>query len=375
MLFFLGHCDLRILCQTPAKAEFTMGMPASGREYLSLVAKSTYAFPEAKDAEPVHAAEQRDLVMADEYSGDPGYSATVWETDFALRKPRCDVIANAAAYAPNGQPTDRVRVGIRVGQMVKQFDVVGSREWRALGPSLTSTRPHPFTKMAFSYDTAFGGVEKTDPDDPMPPAYDSNPVGLGFAAVRDLEKLIGQPLPNTEDPDHPVLSPFDNHQPLALGPIGRGWPLRRRYAGTYDQDWIDNVFPFLPRDFDEKYYQMAPEDQQIDPPRRGTEIVIVGMTRSGREAFRLPETALPIRVFRGRETAFQDDVLPDTLAIDTEARVFMLTWRICIPIKRDITEFTEAWVGKPTDAMLKAHREGRTYIRAVAAGPVEEADA
>jgi len=366
---------LRILRQLPAKAEFTTGMPASGREYLSLVAKSTYAFPDSSQTEPAHAPEQRDLVMADAYDGDPGYSAPTWETDFAFRKARCDVVVNGAAYAPGGQPAERVRVGIRVGKMLKQFDVVGAREWRAIGPNLTTTRPHPFTKMAFSYDTAFGGVDKTDPDNPMPEAYEQNPVGLGFAAARHLEALIGQALPNTEEPGVPVESPFDRYKPMALGPIGRGWLPRRRYAGTYDQTWIDNTFPFLPRDFDEKYYQMAPEDQQIDPPRMGTEIVIVGMTPKGREAFRLPETALPIRVFRSRETVFHDHVLPDTLAIDTEAREFMLTWRITVPIQRDITEFTEAWVGAPTDAMLRAYTEGRSYIRDVATGPVEDTEA
>ena len=346
-------------------------MVASGREYLSLVVKSTYAFPDENEYEPQHASEQRELVMADEYFGEPGFSATRWETDFALRKLRCDVVAQGVAYAPNGVPAERVRVGIRVGTMVKQFDVVGAREWRVVGPSITVTRPYPFTRMEFSYDTAFGGVDRTDPDDPMPPAYDENPVGLGFAATDRTAKLGSLPLPNTEEPGIPVTSPFKNYRPMSLGPVGRGWPLRRRYAGTYDQYWIDNTFPFLPRDFDERYYQMAPEDQQIDPPVRGTDVIIVGMTPAGREVFRLPETALPVRVFRGREIAFDNSVLPDTLTFDTEARVFMLTWRIATPIRRDITEFTEAWVGPPTAAMLKAYREGRRYIRDVATAPAE----
>jgi hypothetical protein len=33
-------------------------------------------------------------------------------------------------------------------------------------------------------------------------------------------------------------------------------------------------------------------------------------------------------------------------------------------MKRIITEFTEAWIGPPTEAMLRARREGRAYIRA-----------
>lgn len=346
-------------------------MTASGREFLSLVVKSTYDFP-TLGLEPGFASEQRDLVLADEHYGEPGFSAIKWETDFAFRKQRCDVIAQGAAYAPSGEPIDRVRVGLRVGDMVKQFDVVGSREWRAIGPIVTATKPYPFTKMAFSYDTAFGGADRTVTEDPMPAVFDENPVGLGFAATSELFKLVGHPLPNTEEPGVPVVSPFETYRPMALGPVGRGWPLRRKYAGTYDQEWIDNTFPFLPKDFDDRYYQMAPLDQQIDPPQPGTEVIIIGMTPSGRETFRLPETRLPFCVFRGRETAFQDTVLPDTLVFDTEERVFMLTWRIDVPIKRDITEFSEAWVGPPTDAMQRAFAEGRTYIRDVATTPSED---
>lgn len=361
---------MRILRQIPSKAEFTTGMTASGREFLSLVVKSTYDFP-APGALPEFACDQRDLVMADTYFGAPGYSAVHWETDFAFRKSRCDVIAQGAAYAPGGVAADRVRVGIRVGQMIKQFDVVGAREWRVIGPNITSTQAYPFTKMAFSYGTAFGGPDRCDPEADQPAVFEDNPVGLGFALGGDLTALIGQPLPNTEEPGRPVISPFEPYRPMALGPIGRGWPLRRRFAGTYDQAWIDNVFPFLPQDFDERYYQAAPLDQQIDPPPPGTEVVILGMTPSGREAFRLPQTRLPIRVFRGRESVFDAGLLPDTLTFDTEARVFMLTWRMDVPIRRDITEFTDAWVGAPTPAMERAHAEGRGYIRDVATAPLE----
>jgi hypothetical protein len=70
--------------------------------------------------------------------------------------------------------------------------------------------------------------------------------------------------------------------------MGRGWPGRIEYGGTYDQAWIDDVFPFLPADFDERYFQMAPPDQQIDPPRAGTDMQLANLTPRGREQFRLP---------------------------------------------------------------------------------------
>lgn len=362
---------MQIYNQTRFRHQFTMGMDTAGREYLSLVVKGSFAFPGAPDAAPKPAEPQRPLVMADEFTGEPGFSATLWETDFAFRKTRCDLVLQGAAYAPNGRPAERVRVGLLVGQWSKQFDVVGQREWRAAGPSVVATRPYPFTRQPFSYDTAFGGADRLDPDDKLPEVYLDNPVGTGFATPKNRARISGLPLPNTEEPGQEVASPFARYRPMALGPIGRGWPERLPHAGTYDQNWQDNIFPFLPPDFDERYYQMAGADQQIAFPAPGTPVLLVNLTPRGRESFRLPDTRLPIKVWRGREVCFDAPVLPDTLAFDPEARLFMLTWRIWAPIRKIITEFSEAWIGPPTRAMVRARALGKSYVRAADLGQSE----
>ncbi|SDE48205.1 hypothetical protein SAMN05421538_10730 [Paracoccus isoporae] len=354
---------MKVLNQTAFVHQFTGAMDKSGREYLSFVVKGSFDFPAEPGQAPRPSEVQRPLIMADEYSGTPGLSAVTWESDFAFRKGRCDVVLQGAAYAPGGRPAERVRVGVKVGVWSKQFDVVGPREWRVIGPAVTATRPYPFTRQTFSYDTAFGGTDRADPQDETAPAYADNPVGLGFASVRSQSRLPGRPLPNTEAVDEPVTSPYGSYRPMALGPIGRGWPQRIRYAGSYDQGWVDQVFPFLPQDFDERYFQMAPEDQQIAFPEPGTPVALVNLTPNGREAFRLPDTALPIRIFRGRETCLDAAPLPDTLIFDPEARVFMLVWRVWVPIRRIITEFTHAWLGPPTPAMRRADRVVKRYIR------------
>lgn len=357
---------MRIFTRTRCQHQFTMGLDKEGREYLSFVVKRTFAFPD-RPADPPRPAEvQRPLVMADEFTGAPGYSATLWESDFAFRKPRCDVVLQGAAYAPAGKPAERVRVGIKVGDWSKQLDIVGYREWRVAGPVITSTRPAPFIWQPFSYDTAFGGPDRSDPDDKQPPVYRDNPVGRGFATVGNQSRLSGQPLPLTEAVGEEVTSPYGRYRPMAFGPMGRGWPDRLRHGGTYDDAWKDNVFPFLPADFDERYFQMAPEDQQIGFPAGGTPVILVNLTPRGREEFRLPDTALPIRLFRGREVCFDAAPRPDTLIFDPEARVFMLVWRIWVPMRRIITEFTEGWVGPPTRGMQRARASGKRYLPSLA---------
>lgn len=363
---------MRVLKKAHFVHGFTMGMDKTGREYLSFVVKGTFAFPDLSSDTPRPAKDQRPLVMADEFTGEPGFSATLWESDFAFRKAHCDVVLQGAAYAQGGVPAQRVRVGVKVGGWSKQLDVVGQREWRVIGPVITSTRPYSFTRQSFSYDTAFGGPDRYDPEDKAPPVYAPNPVGCGFVTVKGQSHLSGQPLPNTEEVDKEVTSPYCTYRPMALGPIARSLPDRLRYGGTYDENWEKNIFPFLPADFDERYLQMAPEDQQIPFPEGGVSIILANLTPRGREEFRLPDTALPIRVFRGRETCFDAAPRPDTLIFDTEARVFMLVWRIWVPLRRNITEFTEAWVGSPTRGMQRARETGKRYVRGVA---TEEAGA
>ncbi len=354
---------MQIYDQTGFICQHTMGMDSAGRDFLSLVVKGTFDFPDP-GGQPRKSASQRPLVMADEFTGAPGFSATLWESDFAFRKARCDVILQGHAHAPEGKPVDRLRVGLKVGGWSKQIDVLGHREWRVVGPAITATRPHPFVRQRISYDRAFGGTDKLNPDDPAPAAYLVNPVGTGFARVRNQSRIGGLALPVTQMPDEEVRSPYEAYTPAAFGPIGRGWPQRLRFGGTYDQHWQDEVFPFLPTDFDERYYQMAPEDQQIALPASGTGVILGNLTPRGREAFALPQTDLPITVFRGRETCFDGVVRPDTLLFDTDARVVSMVWRIWVPMQRIITEFTEAWIGPPTRAMLRARRSGRRYIRA-----------
>lgn len=355
---------MQVYNQTPFVHQFTTQLDKAGHEFVLLVVKGTFAFPDRPGGVATVADDQTPLVMADTYTGAPGFSAPLWETDFAFRKPACDVVLNGAAHAPDGRPADRVRVGLRVGGWSKVFDVLGHREWRAVGPAFVATRPEPFLRRTISYDTAWGGTDRLDPDDPAPAAFPANPVGTGWAQTRNQGRIPGLALPATQAIGEEVASPFGAYRPMAFGPMGRGWPGRIEHGGTYDQHWIDEIFPFLPPDFDDRYFQVAPPDQQIARPASGEDVILVNLTPGGREHLRLPETALPITLFRGTSIDTEAALLPDALLIDADARRLSLVWRVSARIHRTILDFTEAWVGAPTEAMLRARREGRTYIRA-----------
>src|SRR5690606_19953794 len=144
------------------------------------------------------------------------------------------------------------------------FNVVGDRYWIAGPTGIGKSFAEPFTRKFISYDVAFGGTDSFHPNPDKKDAYMANPVGRGFHQFLDGGLINDTPLPNTEALDESVSDPKGNYKPMSFGCMGRGWPERVQYAGTYDQNWIDNIFPFLPDDFDLRYYQAAPQDQQCD---------------------------------------------------------------------------------------------------------------
>ncbi|RWE57133.1 DUF2169 domain-containing protein [Mesorhizobium sp.] len=354
--------------------QFTMGMDKAGHEWIVVVVKGTFDFPATPGGLVQKSAEQVPLIMADTHTGAPGYSATLWETDFAFRKPRCDIVANGFAYAPGGRPAERMPVGIKVGNWSKLFEVVGTREWRTIGPVFTATAPQPFLRMPISYDVAWGGVDRLDPEDKLPASYKYNPVGTGWSRTKNQRLIPGLRLPNTQAVGEEVRSPFGDYKPMSFGPMGRGWPGRIEYGGTYDDNWVANIFPFLPPDFDERYFQMAPPDQQIDHLKGGEEVQLVNLTPEGQVSFRMPSTALPITLFKGRQKAYEANICPDTFLLDPEKRRFSLVWRMSQRIQRTIIDFSECWVGPPTPAMLRARSKGKSYIRIKRTPPVRESE-
>jgi len=345
---------------THMQAAYTLGTDPTGRVHVVVAIKGTFAIPEDGGVCPL-ALDQVPLVDADQSTGRPGYSAPLYESDYALSKPRCDVICNGSAYAPGGRPAERVPVGIRLGSWFKTLVVVGDRTWQQKVLSTRPSDPEPFTVKPISYDVAFGGVDDLDADDSSHDAYLMNPVGKGWYRRRNGRLIDGRPLCNTEAPEVPVTVPWDSYQPMSFGAVGRGWPQRYRFAGTYDQRWLGEVFPFLPRDFDPRYYQAAPEDQQVDYPQGNEEVVLMGLTPEGQTRFRLPDSDVPVVfVRRGAENLEQQARL-DTLVIEPDARRVMLTWRASIALRRDIFEVPQAVIGRMSKHWWRAREMGKAY--------------
>jgi hypothetical protein len=356
---------MELINATRMVAGYTMGMEPSGRELLVVVVKGTFRIPKSGENVRLH-EEQLPLVMADTFTGEPGFSAPVYEVDFAPRKLRCDILLLGRAYAPGGRPAQRVPVGLRIGNWKKTFMVVGNRHWETGLAGVRAMAPEPFTIQPFSYDVAFGGVDNHHEDASKHAAFMRNPIGRGFHKHLRGEWVDGSPLPNTEEINRPVDKPDGEYEPMAFGPLGRGWEQRIKYGGTYDQDWIDNTFPFLPADFNDAYYQAAPLDQQIAFPGGGEEVVLVNLTPEGRLSFKLPQIEVPVVFFRKKGERHETQAVLDTIVIEPDKSIFSLTWRASLPLKKNMFEIPQVLAGRMSRAWWRARELGKTYYPSLA---------
>jgi hypothetical protein len=356
---------MNLINATGMAAGYTLGLDKDGRESLVVVVKGTFLIPKNPYDEPALAPEQAPLVTADTFTGEPGLSAPVYETDYAPRKPRCDVLLNGSAYAPGGRPTDRVTVSLRVGSVHKSFDVVGNRVWQAGALTLGVSKPDPFVKMPFSYDTAFGGIDKAKGDPSTFRAYLPNHCGVGWHEYLDTKFLDKTPLPNTEETGRPVTNPKGTYRPMAFGPTGRQLPDRAKWAGTYDQKWVDEVSPFLPKDFDERYFQAAPPDQQTDHLVGAEEVELVNLTPHGRTTFKIPKRAVPVEFSLRSGGRRESKSTIDTLTIEPDLGRFSMVWRTSLPLRRNIFEVVEIVAGRMSTGWYRARATGKTYYRSM----------
>jgi hypothetical protein len=336
---------MNLVNATRMVAGYNLATEASGRELLVVVVKGTFVLPKPGEQVRLH-EEQLPLVMADTFSGEPGFSAPVDEIDFAPRKQCCDVLLTGSAYAPAGRQTTRQRVTLKVGTIEKSLDVVGDRVWQAGMTGITASPAQPFQQMPISYDRAFGGADHRSEDEREHDAYLPNPVGRGWHKHLKNAWVDGQPLPNTEEAGRSVGFPTDKHRPMAFGPLGRGWPARARYAGTYDDRWLAERFPFLPDDFDERYFQAAPEDQQLPIPEAPLEVEMRGLTPDGERRFTLPHFEAPVVLFPRRGEKEELLARLDTIVFQPDLELFTLTWRVARPVKKSLHEIAQVLVGK-----------------------------
>jgi len=125
------------------------------------------------------------------------------------------------------------------------------------------------------------------------------------------------------------------HRPAGFGALGRAWSPRLPRAGTYDADWLAHRHPGLPEDFDFRYWNGAPDDQQTDylPPGGRVELWHLAdprLSRSGYCRVDLPAHRPFVLARLDSGVMLPLPMLTDTAVIDTDAGLVTLTHRTWI---------------------------------------------
>jgi hypothetical protein len=322
----------------PMQAGLCMATDKAGHDHCIVVAKASY---EVTRDDSIRLAEhQAPLVYADLPSAGEG-SSTAWETDFAPYKPLTDVIVLGKAIAPGRVPAREVAVRLEVEGRSKDALVFGERCWTSAAGFVHASPPVPFVEMPLVWERAVGGA-----DDPR------NPVGVGR----------GERLPNVEDPLAPLGSPRERPTPRGFAWVGRSWQPRCRHAGTYDARWRREVCPLLPDDFDLRYFQAAPLDQQFAHFRGGERIRCVHMADDPVVEFRIPAMTITAH-FEFVDHRRQSTALLDTVVLEPRLRCMHLTWRTSTPLGKQITRLRGVYLGEaPEHEGPIGHRRGRPHF-------------
>lgn len=329
---------LTLLNDTPYPAAWLPGRVQPGRDSLTVIVKGTFRLVPQGPAEALPEGEQAPLSGDDPTDASPG-SAVAYDGDWSLYKPAADVMLTGACHAP-GAAVGRLAVGLALGERLrKRLVVTGPRYWLEGGRRISD--PVPFRSLPLDWSGAFGGA-----------GFAANPVGRGAAPVEGRNAVMLHPLPLIEDPETPVRSPDDRPAPAGLGPVNRRWPQRAPRSGTYDDAWIDTVWPHHPADFDWRHYLAAPPDQQVEGWLAGDEPFLLTHLHPEHAEYRGSLPGRRLQAFVSRVPDAAGDTLwrtvrlrLDTCLFDMAAETVTLVWRGLTPVSgRDHPELAELLV-------------------------------
>ena len=337
------------------------------------------------------------MMFTDACHGEVNVSSLWHPSDLVPHKPNTDVIVNAVAYAPGGEPTPSWACGVRVTgndgvRLQKSLRVTGPRAWvpewtreptereRAKWSETGTWRrhrdrfagwelgePEPITSLPLRYEYAYGGEIETGRDEGGEPIHETshhNPIGRGLIDREATSPLAPVPAPQIEALNEPITDPFARPMPQSLGAIPPAWLPRRPLGGTYDQDWLDNRWPEWPEDYSFAYHQSAHPDMIVDGYLRGDETIEMrGLSRTGNVAFALPGLTPEVLFTDGAGGTERTPLDLDTVLIDAtepdpaDWRVFV-SWRCRFEAGR----WERAAIFVPTEGGNEASNEAELAV-------------
>lgn len=204
-------------------------------------------------------ADKQELVLADEYQGDPLKTSLLKASDLTPFKPNTDITIIGNTYAPLGENVTEWSFGIEVDSNKRFLKAHGLRNWLPDGqkdekPSwrMSDTTPVDFVPLDYRYaaGSSYFDAPNNDPNG-------FNPIGAKLPHPDYTPEDAIIPVAMIDSDTAPIVDPYKLVQAQGFGPIPPFWQQRMQFVGTTDDAWRKNRFPQLPADFNYLHYQSA----------------------------------------------------------------------------------------------------------------------
>ena len=290
--------------------------------------------------------EQGELFGSDIYYEDDDRELR-YPSDYVAYKKNTDIIVNAHSFSPDKQPSQRWQCSVEIADVEdraiihKTLQVCGERFWRRGFIGWRLDEPSECLQVPIRYAYAYGG-EIIDGEGTRVLSYDDNIAGRGLLEKKHSLKI--QMAPQIESTDDPIDEgkPYQRYLPQGFGAIDRVTNLRLTHAGQYDEAWLAEHHPRLPKDYNEAFNQAAHPDliyQGYLPSN--AKFRLINLTRDHADiTFNLPEYSLIARFVMNTGSIEKsmniDTVIIDIEDEDPEKRTVYVTWRSRYLIEEEI---------------------------------------
>ena len=292
---------------------------AQGNDCRVVIVKATYKLNENEELTD----EPSEIRLGDEMWGAPEIPDIKYPGDLCCYKPGTDVVLVGHACGSASRPASSVVVNISVGNINESLRIYGERYWDTWGLGHAITPAAFVERVPLAWSLAWGGFDNSNPDSPVEDSR--NPVGRGVA--RNPKDLAGTLAPQIESVSAPITGWGKGNVPAGCAPLGRHFEPRRTWAGTYDGNWLQNVYPAKPADYDVRHENCASPSLTLSTPLVSGEVARIVGLQPGREIhFAIPHVRLKIEATIDGQRIEQIPHL-DTLLIDADRDVAELVWR------------------------------------------------
>ena len=328
---------LQLVNKSPFKATIALFPNEKGIDTLYTIIKATFIINTKLEV----AEEQMPIVMADEYWGEPGQSSLKYASEMHLSKPSTDIVMIGEACVPDKQPVTELAVSLKVGNKEKTVLVFGDRQWEKSFMSLRKSEPVAFESMPMTFERAYGGTHVIDPETNKIVYEELNPVGVGFNGKKTKKEIDGSPLPNLENPAKLINNAKDRPTPTCFGFVAPSWEPRKSFAGTYDEAWQKKRAPYLPEDFDSRFFNSASSGLIMDKHLKGGEpVTIMNMSAKGPIMFNLPQCEFDLNVDIDKKIE-KPELNMETVLLEPNKQSFSMLWRAAVECDKKALKVNE----------------------------------